>query len=734
MQQHCQTQRWYDAKRVLHIMERSNGERFQSEQFNITLAWIYLSERLVGNAVSRYEQALKTTDDPVVTLEYAESLIATGQPSKALDILRSSQDRALSRNQLRRKQLMSGQCAKETGNLTRALSYFNRLHASRVPSRYRLPALLHAAEIHYALGNKTAARRVVAALARRYPASDEALQVVALQRQAEKEPFTSRSANLEMYAWVYYRNRVFDESDGCYSAIIAANPSTTSAAKATYFKALTQLKRENPANAAQVFERAAKDLRGSKYEGMAKFQLARALFMVGRDHDVIHISDRAMTDATSSKWKFEMAKIKALALRRLGKYDQFQAWHDELQKGDAPTWMMRFYHRNGVVWSLHLNKTFEATKHLARYRAQGPDRQELAELVLWEGLINWQEGAKSKALSAWLDIARKDPNHYTGLVARALINHTKKEATDLYDFELQEIASKKDRQSLLAGYYLAGNEKSQHPFAAQLAKRIPVFDPLSYEEIGMQHPSTQKWIRLARFDLAADSLSDRNHDLDKLGIHYLKSRWYMAGHRFNSSIYHAEILAKSFPRWLPFETLPQEIRQLLYPIGFEKLVNDRSHTAGVDPYLLLAIIREESRFDEQAKSGASARGLMQFIPSTAKRVASGLGREGLELNELYDADISVSLGAAYVDTLMNSLGDVPLYSVAAYNAGEDAVQRWRSMADRFDPVQFVWDITYQETRQYCHKVMGAYHHYRSTYEPETETTIIQIPDVILSAR
>lgn len=730
LRQHVDQSRWYEARRQLSLLEALDTARFTREGYPVTRAWIYAHERCYASAADAYLATPKTQQEPLLVLEYAESLMAIGHYGEAFRSLAQLNDRKLQRRERWRKHLMAGECAQVAGDHLLALRHYDYLVKKRSPASFRLPATLRSAAINYEIGRVTAARAHVSKIIHSWPASDEALSAVELQKAHDISSYTQSSSRLESYAWVYYRNREFDRSDACYAALIADPAASNAHAKAIYFQSLTQLKRENPAAAIPAFEKAVERLNGTRYEGMAQFQFARALFMVGRDYDVVHVSHRAQQDVASEKWRYEIAKLQMLAMRRLGQYPEFESLGNTLLASDAPHWIRRFYHRNGVVWSLHLGETANAGRHLERYRASSPDPKESLELALWHGLIQWQNGQTLGAIDSWLETAKRDPNHYTGLVARTLIDSVKHEAHATVSVEAEDplIASP------LEGFFLADNDTVQDLYAQKLAADVTIPELSQLERKAQSVPAIQAWINIARYDLAAEAINNDDLHLNKIDLHYLKSRWYLAGHRFNESIYHAEILGRSYPRWLPLEILPSEFRRLMYPIGHQQLVRKRAEVAGVDPYLLLAIIREESRFDEQAKSVASARGLMQFIPSTARRVALDLGLGELALNDLYDARTSVALGAAYVDTLMGSLGDVPLYSIAAYNAGEDAVQRWRSMADRYDPVQFVWDITYNETRDYCHKVMGAYHHYRSTYEPLNEADVIRVPNVALLSR
>jgi soluble lytic murein transglycosylase-like protein/TolA-binding protein len=143
---------------------------------------------------------------------------------------------------------------------------------------------------------------------------------------------------------------------------------------------------------------------------------------------------------------------------------------------------------------------------------------------------------------------------------------------------------------------------------------------------------------------------------------------------------------------------------LLYPAGYRKLVCDAAASHKIDPLWLHAIIWQESKYNPAARSGASARGLMQFIPETAAAVAASAGMPAVSVEKLYDPAVSIQLGAAYWASLIEKMKS-PEMALAAYNGGPDNVQRWMSKSS--DPELFVSDIGFVETKKYVMLVFAA---------------------------
>ena len=151
---------------------------------------------------------------------------------------------------------------------------------------------------------------------------------------------------------------------------------------------------------------------------------------------------------------------------------------------------------------------------------------------------------------------------------------------------------------------------------------------------------------------------------------------------------------------------------LVYPSGYLPIIRKYA-TAHIDPYLIAGLIREESLYDPRALSGVGAMGLMQLMPETADKMARHLGIATAIRKELFLPNLNIRLGTAYLGELLKQFEGKIIYSVAAYNAGPQAVNRWiRQFGDR-DAEEFIELIPYRETRRYVKRVLTSYHVYKS---------------------
>lgn len=150
----------------------------------------------------------------------------------------------------------------------------------------------------------------------------------------------------------------------------------------------------------------------------------------------------------------------------------------------------------------------------------------------------------------------------------------------------------------------------------------------------------------------------------------------------------------------------------LYPQAYWSTITTHAQTKGLDPYLILALMRQESLFDPEAVSPARAYGLMQLLQKTAARITR---TESVSLSALLDPDFNINAGTGYLRQLFEQFDGNQIMAVAAYNAGENAVEKWRTRYADLEPDEFVESISFRETRNYVKFVMRNYRTYRRLY-------------------
>lgn len=145
---------------------------------------------------------------------------------------------------------------------------------------------------------------------------------------------------------------------------------------------------------------------------------------------------------------------------------------------------------------------------------------------------------------------------------------------------------------------------------------------------------------------------------------------------------------------------------LRFPLAREDGVVPQAEQAGIEPAWAYGILREESAWANDARSGADARGLMQLRPATAAMEAHNNGLHWNGGDSLYDPAVNIALGTRYLAQVAGRYHGSPWLGSAAYNAGPNRVDQWIAMRSMLAPDIFVATIPFKETRDYVARVMA----------------------------
>lgn len=156
--------------------------------------------------------------------------------------------------------------------------------------------------------------------------------------------------------------------------------------------------------------------------------------------------------------------------------------------------------------------------------------------------------------------------------------------------------------------------------------------------------------------------------------------------------------------------------QIFYPLHYAEEIWEVSALYSLDPYLLLAIIYVESRFDPVVESRSGARGLMQIMPRTGSWIAESIGFMDYEADVLFDPVTNIFFGSWYLSHLLKSFSGDLNKALAAYNAGTGNVINWLGEDIWDGSWKGIEDIPFQETREYLEKVFFVYRRYEVIYK------------------
>ncbi len=157
--------------------------------------------------------------------------------------------------------------------------------------------------------------------------------------------------------------------------------------------------------------------------------------------------------------------------------------------------------------------------------------------------------------------------------------------------------------------------------------------------------------------------------------------------------------------FMPFDQAPAPFWQLAFPLPYRSAIDRYSRDESLDPFLVAALIRQESEFNIRVISHANAYGLMQVLPANGRELARHFGIRRMPAQQLLTADRNVQLGTYYFRNLLSSYGGETELALASYNAGPTRANLWRTWGPFREPAEFIEAVPFHETRGYIQIVL-----------------------------
>jgi soluble lytic murein transglycosylase len=370
------------------------------------------------------------------------------------------------------------------------------------------------------------------------------------------------------------------------------------------------------------------------------------------------------------------------------------------------------------MFYLEQRKRTKARAAFERLAAAGPSNSRKRD-ALWQlGRMNYRDQDFEAARASFRRLASNNNSGYhrpaTYWEARSLERLGQaKEAGDLYA----------DLTSSCPGYYYGIEAESR--LAQMRLDTPPDGAPVSAGRVNFKVPPSwggQRYLRVRILDqvgfhdLALDEM-ERLLDGSPPGARLEFARLAQRAGRFRRGAdeiedYFGELVRARAPG------LPRLFWEAAYPLPHWQEIQQVAREYGQDPFVIAAIIREESRFDEAALSRAGARGLMQLMPSTARDEARRLGIPSRDL-DLFDPATSIRLGTYSFSRRLDRFKGNVVLALAGYNAGDYRANRWAKKLDGLERDEFIDLIPYRETRLYIKRILASYDQYRWIYGSET---------------
>lgn len=252
------------------------------------------------------------------------------------------------------------------------------------------------------------------------------------------------------------------------------------------------------------------------------------------------------------------------------------------------------------------------------------------------------------------------------------------------------------------------NPLSYYGILAQKELNIP-FTPIKNDAqiLTLDNPTFEWLFAMSEERASRNFLKEYVKDLknpqkikEAIGLFY-KISWYQEGINYFNRIEPQERFA-----------LHQNYLPYVFPRPFEKEIRDSSEKFNIEESLVYSIARQESGFDQYARSWADAFGLMQVTPEVAKLMAKQFNIKYQNASDLYDASVNIQLGTAIIKDLINRFKNDYILIVGSYNANYKSVSIWKEERFNGDYLEFIELVPYEETQNFIKLVTRNYFLYK----------------------
>lgn len=158
------------------------------------------------------------------------------------------------------------------------------------------------------------------------------------------------------------------------------------------------------------------------------------------------------------------------------------------------------------------------------------------------------------------------------------------------------------------------------------------------------------------------------------------------------------------------------ILKTIYPLHYYDLIEKYATEYEVDPYLVVAIIKNESKFNPNAVSKKDAKGLMQIAPITGRWASEKLEIPNYTEDMLFEPELNIKIGTWYLNVLKHEFGENLEVIIAGYNAGNGNVKGWLDDSNYSKDGKTLYEIPFNETKIYKEKVLRDYKRYNKIYK------------------
>jgi soluble lytic murein transglycosylase len=418
------------------------------------------------------------------------------------------------------------------------------------------------------------------------------------------------------------------------------------------------------------------------------YYLAECARRAGDDEEMLDHIERLGRKHEYSPWRLK-ALISAANRFLLGNQtERYRELYEEAAKAFPETAEGAYAHWK-AAWLRYMQRKGDAVERLRAQLERFPTYNASAA-TYFLGRLAERAGHWAEARAYYTKLVERFPSFYYGIVGRERLRHAR----------------------LVTA--------TPSPKIVEFLEGLAVFQKPQRDLSSTPHAATKVRIERARLLHAAD-LDDLAEAELRFGTRTDAQPVFMAleSARLETSDHEAlRAMKRLAPGYLSMELeqAPSEFWRRLFPLPFRAYLTANARKHDLDPFMVAALVRQESEFNPRARSRANALGLTQVMPSTGRSLARRVGLRRYSTSMLYHAEPNLRIGTYYLRTMLDQWGGKWEHTLASYNAGKSRVNEWITWGDFEEPAEFVETIPFTETRDYVQAVVRNAALYRQIYQ------------------
>jgi peptidoglycan lytic transglycosylase len=520
----------------------------------------------------------------------------------------------------------------------------------------------------------------------RFPYSAEAKEAeTLLASNLGGEPWAVQPSERFARAQVYLGQSLHTEAIEELRKFLVADPQSPRRSEAKLKLGIAQVRLKQYDQAQETFRALVKD--GGTESRDASVWLARVYLRQGQGEKLLDLARTIATSSLTAEQKGQITLFAGMWLEDQYRFDDAITRYRHVARVGEPV-AQRAEARWRVGWVYYRTARYREVSEELRQLGDQHDSDFEPQALYWMGRAA-ELSQQPHARDVYLQLCQRYVYTYYCQLARERI-----------DIPLSELHVSEQIPATIPvnqGTHANGEATRTVPSRTEIEQQSAYRRAIELKTLGLESDAARELAGLTdRYNRDPDVLIALATMLNEVGAYHHALR--LARARFRDKLERTGGIVDS------------SLWKVAYPTGLLPMIKGQGATS-VDPYLVAAIIREESQYDRQAVSRVGAIGLMQVMPATANSVAQRLGLPAVGRDDLFDQDTNIQIGVRYVEQLLDQFSGNIALTIAAYNAGPIIVKSWIALHPGRSQDEFIELIPYQETRQYVKRVLRSYREY-----------------------